>query len=86
MLADMPPTRICPRCQLRLHDASMAMRRHYTLMETGIRLSRTDHTEEERQEFRARLEATFNDGQTAWDAYREHLTEHGILPPPRISN
>jgi hypothetical protein len=36
--------------------------------------------EEERQEFTTMLVATFNDAQSAWDAYREHLAEHGLLP------
>jgi len=37
-------------------------------------------SEEQRQAFKARLLASFNDGQSAWDAYREHLIEHGLLP------
>jgi phenylacetate-coenzyme A ligase PaaK-like adenylate-forming protein len=80
MLADMEPVRACANCERRLQEASAAIRRHSSLMETGIKQSRTDHTEEERQAYRARLEATFNDAQAAWDAYREHLIEHGIIP------
>jgi len=32
------------------------------------------------QYFRIQLVLSFNDVQTAWDAYREHLIEHGFLP------
>jgi hypothetical protein len=36
--------------------------------------------EEQRQEFTAELVASFNEAQSAWDAYCEHLIKHGILP------
>ena len=49
-------------------------------METAIGLSRAEHTEEQRQEFAANLVATFNHAQGAWDVYRQHLVEHGIVP------
>jgi len=37
-------------------------------------------TEEQWQQFRSDLDATFGDAQSAWDAYRDHLMEHGWLP------
>ena len=35
---------------------------------------------EQWQEFSSNLVATFNDAQSAWDAYRKHLIEQGFLP------
>jgi hypothetical protein len=59
------------------------MRRHETLMSTTILLAQSvSATEEQRQEFRIMLVLSFNDAQSAWDAYREHLIEHGFLPSP----
>jgi hypothetical protein len=50
-------------------------------MDTVIELIRNRSlTEEGKQDFKGRLAASFNVAQTAWDAYREHLVEHGILP------
>jgi hypothetical protein len=37
-------------------------------------------TEEQRQQFKCDLAATFGDAQSAWDAYRDHLIDHGLLP------
>jgi hypothetical protein len=36
-------------------------------------------TNEQREEYVAILVASFNAAQSAWDAYREHLTKHGLL-------
>jgi len=53
-------------------------------MSTTIHLNVSDSaTEELRQDSRTKLAASFNDAQSAWDAYREHLIEHGILPSPK---
>ena len=49
-------------------------------MSKAMRWSRTEHTDELRREFEANLVTTFNDAQAAWDAYREHVVEHGLLP------
>ena len=43
-------------------------------------------TEEQREEFVARLVASFNAAQSAWDTYREHLIKHGLLAPASGSN
>jgi len=57
------------------------MRRHATDMSKAIQLVRNGGgSEEQRQELTARLLASFDDAQSAWDTYREHLIEHGLLP------
>lgn len=73
--------RVCLDCDKLLTEASDAMRRHAGDMTVGMFLiHRGDLTEEARQDFRARLIASFRDAQSAWDGYRKHLMEHGILP------
>jgi hypothetical protein len=63
------------------------MRRHGTDMEAAIRMKQSGKpTEEQRQEFVARLVASFNAAQSAWDSYREHLTKHGLLTSASRSN
>ena len=77
---------LCPKCEQVLDDAAIAMRRHAALMEKAQSLSvaRGGHpTEEQRQQFKRDLLATFFDAQSAWDAYRNHLIEHGLLPSPK---
>jgi hypothetical protein len=87
MLPSMLPIPICSRCDQRLRQASIAMRRHGTDMEAAIRMKQSGKpTEEQRQEFVARLVASFNAAQSAWDSYREHLTKHGLLTPASRSN
>jgi hypothetical protein len=49
-------------------------------MARAIALSQAEQTEEQRREFTANLVGTFNDAQAAWDVYRQHLVEHGIIP------
>ena len=80
MLAAMPPIRICTGCEQRLEAASNAMRRHAEDMHTAISSVQTKLTEEEIDHYKLRLVASFNEAQSAWDAYRAHLREHGILP------
>ncbi len=87
MLPSMLLIPICSRCDQRLRQASIAMRRHGTDMETAIRMKQSGKpTEEQRQEFVARLVASFNAAQSAWDSYREHLIKHGLLTPTSRSN
>lgn len=77
----MLPISVCPGCERRLTEASQAIRRHATDMSKAIQwVQNGGGSEEQRQAFKARLLASFNDGQSAWDAYREHLIEHGLLP------
>jgi len=70
---------ICKGCEERLTEASNAMRRHASEMNSAINLARIGATEEQATDFRARLVASFNDAQSAWDTYREHLNQHGLL-------
>ncbi len=76
----MLPTIICHTCSELLTDASTALRRHASLMHTSIQLAKTGLTDEQRKDFEDRLVTSFNDAQSAWDAYREHLVKHGLLP------
>jgi hypothetical protein len=56
-------------------------------METAIRIKQSGKpTEEQRQEFVAKLVASFNAAQSAWDSYREHLIKHGLVTPASTSN
>ena len=80
MLTFMPPIRICHKCEQLLTTAANAMRRHAADMHNAISFVKTDMTEEQVDKYKVRLIASFNDGQSAWDAYHSHLREHGILP------
>jgi len=76
-------TIICLGCGRVLDQASNAIRRHAKLMNTALGYVRKGvATEEQISYFGSRLVESFNEAQTAWDAYREHLTEHGLLPRP----
>lgn len=57
------------------------MRQHASLMALAVEqfLSR-EPTEEEFRDYTEKITASFNEAQAAWDAYREHLKEHGLLP------
>jgi hypothetical protein len=55
------------------------MGRHAADMNKTISL-KTDMTEEQVDHYKNRLITSFNEAQSAWDAYRSHLREHGILP------
>ena len=58
------------------------MARHGKDMETALRIKQNGKpTEEQREEFVARLEASFNAAQSAWDSYRQHLIKHGLVTP-----
>ena len=80
MLLFMLPIPICDGCEQRLREASIAMRHHGEDMHEAISLRQSEKpTEEQRQEFVARLVASFNAAQSAWDSYHEHLSKHGLL-------
>ena len=80
-LTNVMTIRVCLECDKLLTEASDAMRRHAGDMTVGMFLiHRGDLTEEAREDFKTRLVASFADAQSAWDAYRKHLREHGILP------
>jgi len=75
------PTRVCQGCEERLLDAFEAMRRHLNEMRTALDLTRDDKlTDEQRRLFEADLLETLDQAQSAWDAYRKHLSQHGLLP------
>lgn len=75
------PIKPCPGCEQRLLQASGAIRHHESQMNTVMELAQTGRmTEEVKPDFKVMLVASFNEAQAAWDAYREHLIEHGILP------
>jgi len=81
MISAMLANRFCLVCDERLAEVSKAMRRHESIMAQGALWLRMDEvTEERRQDFRARIIASFTEAQMAWDAYRDHLKEHGLLP------
>ena len=72
---------VCLACDTRLNEAANAMRHHWSEMNAAIYEVQSGRlTEEEWQELKPSLWASFNEAQSAWDAYREHLIEHGILP------
>jgi hypothetical protein len=80
----MPTIRLCPSCEQLLAAASDAMRRHAEEMKTAISLVHAGLTEPQVDEYKTKLIESFYDAQSAWEAYREHLKEHGIMPviPP----
>jgi hypothetical protein len=84
ILAVMPTIRLCPSCEQFLATASDAMCRHAEDMHTAISLVDTGLTEPQVDEYKTKLIESFYDAQSAWDSYRAHLKEHGIMPviPP----
>ena len=76
----MPPIRICNECEQLLTISANALRRHAADMHNAISLVQADMTEKQVDKYKIGLIASFNDAQSAWDAYRSHLKEHGILP------
>jgi hypothetical protein len=76
----MLPIRICPGCEESLSTASDAIRRHAEDMQSTLSLVPSELTEEQIDQYKIKLIASFNEAQSAWDAYRAHLREHGILP------
>jgi hypothetical protein len=57
------------------------MCRHAEDMHSAVSFVQTGGvTENLVDEYKIDLIASFNDAQSAWDAYRSHLREHGILP------
>lgn len=72
---------LCAGCSQHLDEAANAICAHATVMRQAIDLIRDGSvTEEYGQDFTIRLRSSFIDAQSAWDAYRQHLIEHGYLP------
>jgi hypothetical protein len=63
-----------------MSQVANAMRRHGSQMAAARELAKTDLSEEQRQEATTNLVASFNEAQRAWNAYRDHLRDHGLLP------
>jgi phage gpG-like protein len=72
--------RSCDNCDLLMNHVASAMRRHGTQMFAARQLAKTDLNEEQRQEATTNLVASFYEAQRAWNAYGDHLREHGLLP------
>ena len=72
-------TILCHSCDDRLTDVSNAVRHHGSVVHTAMEVAQGDITEEEWKGFKDNLAASFLEAHAAWDAYREHLIEHGLL-------
>ena len=72
-------TIVCQGCEKLLTDASYAMRHHANVMHAAIEWARSEGPEEQRKDYNDSLVASLNNAQSAWDAYRQHLIEHGLL-------
>ena len=68
-------------CQEHLDEASNAMRQHATAMSALLHVAQADSTtsQEQLQKYRAGVRASFKGAHAAWDAYHQHLAEHGLL-------
>ena len=73
-------TPICLECTQLLNAGVDAVRRHSAVASQAVDVARSNPTDEKRRENRAVFAASFQEAQSAWDAYRKHLIEHGILP------
>jgi hypothetical protein len=72
---------VCGECKRKLDLASLAMRHHAGVMNRALERAHSGSlTEEDFKNFQSELWASLHDAETAWDTYREHLREHGILP------
>lgn len=77
-------TIVCHGCDERLTATANAMRHHASVMHMAIEEAKAESvTDEKRKYYTDRLRVTLNDAQAAWDAYRLHLVEHGLLPAVR---
>lgn len=72
--------RSCDNCDHLMDHVASAMRHHGSQMARARQLAKTDLNEEQRQEATTNLVASFDEAQRAWNAYRDHLREHGLLP------
>lgn len=56
------------------------MRRHADDMQRSLSTVPSELTEDQIDQYKVKLIASFNEAQSAWEAYRAHLREHGIMP------
>jgi len=75
-------TILCHSCDECLTEVSNAVRHHASVMHTAMEVAKGDVTEEQWKAFKDSLANSFLGAQAAWDAYREHLVEHGLLRNP----
>jgi len=74
---------LCLSCENQLTNVVGAMRHHESQMLRFLELAKKpdlDLSKEERLAIKARLTASFNEAQDAWNAYRERLIQHGVIP------
>jgi uncharacterized protein YecT (DUF1311 family) len=71
-------TPICTSCEQKLNEAAHEIRHHATQVLEAINFARSGPSDEEREQNRAMISASFKQAQEAWIAYRDHLGEHGI--------
>lgn len=72
--------RICAQCGEILKDATTAIRIHERVINESIAGNVGGIlTEEGRLALASDAVTTFNNAQAVWDAYRQHLDEHGLL-------
>jgi len=73
-------TRICAQCGKRASEAATAMRYHEADLTNGLSLNIDGYlTEEGRRQLAPAVIKSFINAKTAWDAYCQHLDEHGLL-------
>jgi hypothetical protein len=75
-------TKICSECEYLLEKAVFAMRQHEAQVGEGLSLNAKGLlTKELRKQLAPIAVESFNNAKTAWDAYCDHLIEHGLLTP-----
>ena len=73
---------LCHGCDERLTEVSNAVRHHASVMHTAMEVAKGEVTEEEWKVYKDNLVTSFLEAHAAWDAYHEHLVEHGLLRNP----
>jgi len=75
-------TRICAECEQQLNIVVTALRQHQADIHTGLKLNVEGRlTEESRHMLAPEAVESFNATRVSWDAYCQHLDEHGLLKP-----
>jgi len=80
----MPLSFICDECVERSTESSNAMRFHARLVQLVNQPGRSRPARVDREYLRDRILASFIEAQSAWDNYREHLIQHGVVPAVRF--
>ena len=70
---------VCKGCEERLNNASYALRRHSAALTTAMNTAQANSiSEEDFENYRSEMRTTFQEAQAAWDAYCQHMVEHGF--------